>query len=94
MEKKNVKILIVDDHAIVRDGIKTMLEMGDFDHYNFTILEASNGEETMSMLKSNAFDLVLMDYQLEKTDGSSLTRVLCSKSIQNSKFWHCLIMTI
>jgi DNA-binding NarL/FixJ family response regulator len=40
MEKKSVKILIVDDHAIVRDGIKTMLEMGDFDHYNFTILEA------------------------------------------------------
>lgn len=76
MEKKNVKILIVDDHAIVRDGIKTMLEMGDFDHYNFTILEASNGEETMSMLKSNAFDLVLMDYQLEKTDGSSLTSVV------------------
>ena len=30
MEKKNVKILIVDDHAIVREGLKTMLEMGDF----------------------------------------------------------------
>ena len=76
METKNVKILVVDDHAIVRDGLKTMLEMGDFDHYNFTILEASNGEETMSMLKSNAFDIVLMDYQLEEMDGSSLTSVV------------------
>ena len=76
METKNVKILVVDDHAIIRDGIKTMLEMGDFDHYNFTIVEASNGEETMSMLKSNAFDIVLMDYQLEEMDGSSLTNVV------------------
>jgi len=74
MEKKNVKILIVDDHPIVRDGIKTMLEMGDFDGCVFNILEAGNGEETMTMLKNNAFDLVIMDYQLEETDGSSLAK--------------------
>ena len=74
MEKRNVKILIVDDHPIVRDGIKTMLEMGDFDCCNFNILEAGNGDETMAMLKNNAFDLVIMDYQLEETDGSSLTK--------------------
>ncbi|CAI8449357.1 MAG: Transcriptional regulatory protein DegU [Cryomorphaceae bacterium] len=74
MEKKNVKILIVDDHPIVRDGIKTMLEMGDFDCCVFNILEAGNGEETMTMLKNNAFDLVIMDYQLEETDGSSLAK--------------------
>jgi DNA-binding NarL/FixJ family response regulator len=74
MEKKNVKILIVDDHPIVRDGIKTMLEMGDFDCCVFNILEAGNGEETMTMLKNNSFDLVIMDYQLEETDGSSLAK--------------------
>lgn len=74
MEKKNVKILIVDDHPIVRDGIKTMLEMGDFDCCIFNILEAGNGEETMTMLRNNAFDLIIMDYQLEETDGSSLAK--------------------
>jgi len=74
MDKKNVKILIVDDHPIVRDGIKTMLEMGDFDCCVFNILEAGNGEDTMTMLKNNAFDLVIMDYQLEETDGSSLAK--------------------
>lgn len=72
--KKNVKILIVDDHPIVRDGIKTMLEMGEFECCIFNILEAGNGEETMTMLKNNAFDLVIMDYQLEETNGSSLTK--------------------
>lgn len=74
MEKKNVKILIVDDHPIVRDGIKTMLEMGDFDCCIFNILEAGNGEETMTMLRNNAFNLIIMDYQLEETDGSSLAK--------------------
>lgn len=84
MEKKNVKILIVDDHPIVRDGIKTMLEMGDFDCCTFNILEAGNGEETMTMLRNNAFDLVIMDYQLEETDGSSLAkRVIESYSEQH-----------
>jgi DNA-binding NarL/FixJ family response regulator len=74
MEKKHVKILIVDDHPIVRDGIKTMLEMGSYDCCTFHILEAGTGEETMHMLTNNAFDLVIMDYQLVETDGSSLAK--------------------
>ena len=79
MEKINVKILIVDDHAIVRDGVKTMLELDEFNCHNFTVLEASDEEETMSMLKSRAIDLVLMDYQLEKIDGSYLTGVILNE---------------
>ena len=79
MEKINVKILIVDDHAIVRDGVKTMLELDEFNCHNFTVLEASDEEETMSMLKSRAIDLVLMDYQLEKINGSSLTGVILNE---------------
>ena len=53
MDKTTVKILIVDDHPIVRDGIKTMLELGEFDTYVFTILEAGSAEETMLMLQNN-----------------------------------------
>ncbi|MEC8458402.1 MAG: response regulator transcription factor, partial [Bacteroidota bacterium] len=79
MEKNNIKILVVDDHPIVRDGIKTMLELGEFYSYNFTVLEASDKEETMSILKSKAIDIVLMDYQLEKIDGSSLTSVILNE---------------
>ena len=74
MEKRNLRILIVDDHPIVRDGIKTMLEMGTFECCVFNLLEAGNSEETMRMLHKNAFDLVIMDYQLEETDGSALTK--------------------
>ena len=52
MEKNNIKILVVDDHPIVRDGIKTKLELGELYCDNFTVLEASDKEETMSILKS------------------------------------------
>ena len=74
MEKTTVKILIIDDHPIVRDGIKTMLELGEFDTYVFTISEAGSDVETMLMLKNNKFDLIIMDYQLEETNGAVLTK--------------------
>ena len=74
MEKTTVKILIIDDHPIVRDGIKTMLELGEFDTYVFTISEAGSAVETMLMLKNNKFDLIIMDYQLEETNGAVLTK--------------------
>jgi len=78
MDKTNVKILIVDDHPIVRDGIKTVLELGEFNTYAFTVLEAGNAEEALLMLKNNAFDLIIMDYQLEETDGAILTKSVIS----------------
>ena len=74
MEKTTVKILIIDDHPIVRDGIKTMLELGEFDTYVFTISEAGSAVETMLLLKNNKFDLIIMDYQLEETNGAVLTK--------------------
>jgi DNA-binding NarL/FixJ family response regulator len=74
MAKKNVKILIVDDHPILRDGIKTMLEMGDFEAHSFEVSEAGNGIEMSEQLNRKEFDIVIMDYKLEETDGPTLTK--------------------
>ena len=74
MAKKNVKILIVDDHPILRDGIKTMLEMGDFEGHSFEVSEAGNGIEMSEQLNRKEFDIVIMDYKLEETDGPTLTK--------------------
>lgn len=74
MAKKNVKILIVDDHPILRDGIKTMLEMGDFEAHSFEVSEAGNGIEMSEQLTRKEFDIVIMDYKLEETDGPTLTK--------------------
>jgi DNA-binding NarL/FixJ family response regulator len=68
-EKKKINILIVDDHQMVADGIRTMLE-SQADNYLFKISEATNGEDAISKVRKNEFDIVLMDYQLPKMTGA------------------------
>ena len=86
MAKKNVKILIVDDHPILRDGIKTMLEMGDFEGHSFEVSEAGNGIEMSEQLTRKEFDIVIMDYKLEETDGPTLTK----KALEDIHIFACL----
>lgn len=66
---KNLRILIIDDHRLVRDGIKTMLETQS-DNYNFEIEEAETGEEAVIMIKYKEFDIILVDYQLPRMNGA------------------------
>lgn len=77
--KKNLKILIVDDHQLVRDGIRTMLETRT-DKFRFEILEAGSGEEAVGIIKNNDFDIVLIDYQLPNMTGTeTVTQILKQK---------------
>ncbi len=65
----NMKILIADDDADIRDILKlTLLEE------NYEILEARDGEEALKIIRSKPLDLVLLDYKMPKMDG----RQLCS----------------
>jgi DNA-binding NarL/FixJ family response regulator len=78
--RKTLKILIVDDHQLVRDGIQTMLETQS-DKYKFEILEANSGEEAVRIIKNYDFDIVLMDYQLPNMTGpETVTQILKLKS--------------
>ena len=45
---KEIKIMIADDHAIIREGIKNLLE---FDGKIKVVEQASNGEECLEILK-------------------------------------------
>ena len=59
-------VLIVDDHALVRSGMRRLLE----DHKKVSsIEEASSGEEALELSARGAFDLVLMDINLPGMDG-------------------------
>lgn len=60
---KLISVLIVDDHQMVRDGIKTMLKTQE-SVYRFKISEAESGESAIQKAKYNVFDLVIIDYQL------------------------------
>jgi len=66
---KKLNVLIVDDHQMVRDGIRTMLE-SQKDNYSFTVTEAESGEDAVLKVKTRDYDIVLMDYQLPKMNGS------------------------
>jgi DNA-binding NarL/FixJ family response regulator len=65
---QTIRLLIVDDHQMVRDGIRVMLSLHNKD-YIFIISEAENGEDAIKKVLHNKFDIVLMDYQLPKMTG-------------------------
>lgn len=66
-----IKILIVDDHEMVRDGLSVMLERED----DFTVVgEAQNGLEAVEKAKSLRPDVILMDLRMPEMDGVEAMR--------------------
>jgi DNA-binding NarL/FixJ family response regulator len=78
-EKQIIKLLIVDDHQMVRDGIRVMLE-SQKKIYSFLITEAETGEAAIKYVLNNSYDIVLIDYQLPKMTGmETVERILLYK---------------
>jgi two-component system, NarL family, response regulator LiaR len=66
-----IRVLIVDDHTIVRKGIKALLaETGDIQ----VVGEADNGLEAISLSNELNPDVILMDLLMPKMDGIEATR--------------------
>ncbi len=73
---KHIEIFLVDDHQLVRDGIKALLAGID----DIQIIgEANNGNELLESIKLKHPDIILMDISLPDISGIDLTRML-SKS--------------
>jgi DNA-binding NarL/FixJ family response regulator len=71
----DIRVLVVDDHAILRDGIRTLLERQvDID----VVGEASNGREAISLLDTLQPDIVLMDIAMPEMNGLEATRQIAS----------------
>jgi DNA-binding NarL/FixJ family response regulator len=66
------QVLVVDDHAIVRAGIRRLLA----DRPLLSVSEVASGEEAMVALNRAAFDLVLLDLNLPGLGGLELLRRL------------------
>lgn len=68
-----VRLLIADDHALIRDGLRRMLE-GERD---FEVVgEASNGWEALELCHTLEPDMVLMDVRMPEMDGLEATRAI------------------
>lgn len=75
--KADWTVLVVDDHELVRSGMRRLLE----DHTMIgAIHEASSGEMAVEMTRADAFDLVLMDISLPGISGLEASEAILSHS--------------
>ena len=63
-----MKLLLVEDHAIVRTGLRRLLSMVA----NTEIVEATTGREGLAALKAQSFDLIVLDLNLPDLGGIEL----------------------
>jgi DNA-binding NarL/FixJ family response regulator len=68
-----IRVLVVDDHAVVREGLRTFLELQDGIEVTG---EASDGEEAVEAAARLRPDVVLMDLVMPRLDGVAAMRVL------------------
>ncbi|WP_298765282.1 response regulator transcription factor [uncultured Polaribacter sp.] len=69
----SIRVLLADDHTIVRDGIKYLLE----EEENIKIIgEASNGQEALQFIKNNETDLLIIDVRMPKMNGIEAVGIL------------------
>jgi two-component system invasion response regulator UvrY len=68
-----IKVLIADDHELMRIGLKMLLE-GTEDIV--VSAEATNGEEVLDRLKTNNFDVMVLDISMPKKTGIEVLREL------------------
>lgn len=73
MNKSPIKVLIVDDHPVVRDGLKLMLSVSPGLN---CIAQAENGEQAVRQCGEHQPDVVLMDLIMPGMDGISAIRLI------------------
>ncbi len=70
-DRKSIRVILTDDHAIVRAGIKQFLES---DPQIRVIAEAADGSELLALLPNFDPDVLVMDIQMPAMNGLSATR--------------------
>jgi DNA-binding NarL/FixJ family response regulator len=89
-----VNVIIVDDHKLVRDGLKSMFLQSDGEI--FIVGEAASGAQALEVLERQKAEVVLMDFEMHGMNGVEATRqirerfpeikVLMLTMMENDKF--------
>lgn len=69
----SIRIMLVEDHQVVREGLRRMLEMEDDMKI---VAEASNGQEALAWVKTIAPEVILMDIRMPGMSGIETTRLI------------------
>lgn len=73
-----IKILLADDHSMIREGIKQLLELDE----NFSVIgQAGDGIECMKFLKEELPDILLLDVNMPKMNGIEVLEQIKEENI-------------
>ncbi len=74
---ETIRILIADDHAVIRDGLSMILGLQD----DFAVIgQAQDGLEAVELCRRSAPDVVIMDLMMPKLDGCAATQKITSEN--------------
>jgi DNA-binding NarL/FixJ family response regulator len=78
-EKSTIRIILADDHAVVRAGIRQFLESaGDIQ----VVAEAEDGKRAISQIEAHKPDVAVLDIQMPEASGIEVTRWIRSQPEQ------------
>lgn len=84
-EDPRKRIVLIDDHLVVREGLERLLNLGD----EFVVCdEAGNADQGLEAVREMQPDAVIVDVQLPGEDGIELTKVLLAE------FPHLVVITL
>ncbi|MCL5994826.1 MAG: response regulator transcription factor [Chloroflexi bacterium] len=70
-----IRVLVVDDHDVVRTGLRLLLEQQDDIE---VVGEAADGQEAIDLVVQLTPDILLMDITMPRLDGTETTRRVCA----------------
>jgi DNA-binding NarL/FixJ family response regulator len=81
-----IRVLLADDHPVLRKGIRTILEMED----DITVVaEAGDGEEALRLVQETAPDVLVLDVSMPKKSGLDVIKALTAQQVDT----HILVLS-
>lgn len=71
-----IRILVADDHALIRSGLRQIISTGDDME---VAAEAGSGTEVLELARTGRFDILLLDINMPDPGGAALIKQLCAE---------------